>query len=406
MTAGSHQRSSRSNRSRWLTISFPALGALLCAQLAFAERAWPWLLGVPLGLLVAVALWRDWPRARWAGALWMAGWGLERLVRLFQEGGTMHAVVGVLFGWWALQVWRDWSPRAGDALDPAAAAPPPGRSRVPEHLVALLSRVPAADEAWVRAAFERAMPATPAHVHRHRDGFFTIQWPGGAMALRVSERHVREEMAELARRVRDPELARALREHEGALGVVPLLRAGEGDARATEAVIGRFLAELLGSGCVALGSNDGTRAVLFHPDLLPVLRSCTPWDVLSALPPTSADAASRAAELAAVEEEARSRFEEFVSAFARRQDDAALGPFWVKAPLAEAGQVESLWIRVEAMDGDSLLGLTSHAPLLLRGLACGEPVEVERDRIGDWFFLRGGTPHGFFGRRLLGVAAT
>jgi uncharacterized protein YegJ (DUF2314 family) len=405
VTAGPHQISSRSPFSRWLTILFPALGALLCAQLAFAERAWPWLLGTPLGLLVALALWRDWRHARWAGALWMAGWGLERFVRLLHEGGALHAVVGVLFGWWALQVWRDWSPRGGGALDAGAGAEPSGRSRVPEHLVALLSRPPVADEAWVRAAFERAMPATPAHVHRHREGFFTIQWPGGAMALRVSERHVREEMAQLARSVRDPELARALREHEAALGVVPLLREGQGDARAIEAVIGRFLAELLGAGCVALGSNDGARAVRFHPELLPVLRTGALWQVLEARPPVVGGAAPVPGELAAVEEEARARFEEFAAAFARRKDDAALGPFWVKAAFAEGARVESLWIRVEAMDGESLLGLVSHAPLALRGLGCGEPVEVECGRIGDWFYLRSGEPQGFFGRRLLGVGA-
>ncbi|MBL8898441.1 MAG: DUF2314 domain-containing protein [Planctomycetes bacterium] len=392
MIAGSTSTPSRSPLSRWLTILFPVLCAVGFVQNALASGELAWLLLVPPALVVSALLWREWPGASLCGALWFAGCGAERIARLFHEGGALHAVIGVLFGWWALQIWRgEGAPEDLQETEPQRDA----RSRVPKHLIALLSDLPPADEAWVRAAFERAMPNTPARVDRHRDGFFTIQWLGGAMALRVMERTAGAEgvLAGLA-----PNLAR---DHRAALGVVPLVRENGGDLHAIEAVIGRFLAELVARGCIALGASDAERWVPFELDLPMVLRSGEPWRALELQPATANSRGARAAALAAAAETARARFSEFGDSFERRAEASPCGPFWVKAPFAEGAEVEELWIRVEALDGDSILGLVASEALHSKRLAYGEPVEVDRGRISDWMFLRGEEPVGFFGSSAL-----
>ncbi|MBK9385654.1 MAG: DUF2314 domain-containing protein [Planctomycetes bacterium] len=374
---------------------------MLCAvgfaQAAYLGAAPLWLLGVPPALAVSLALWRHWPGASLCGALWFAGCAVERLVRLFQEGGALHAIVGVAFGWWALQVWREWAPRASAAAEESASS---ARTGVPRHLIALLADAPAADEAWVRAAFERALPDMPAHVHRLGNGFFTIQWEGGAMALRLQAGAVPDVGALDLPPAQEQSLRSAVRKHRAALGVVPLIRENGGDLRSIEAVIGRFLAELIGRGCLALSSSDGQRCVPFDLDLPIVLRSGDPWCVLEPAAEAPGGAAAREAELASAAAQARERFGELAEAFARHGEAPRSGPFWVKAPFAEKAELEHLWIRVEALEGDAILGLVASEPLRMKRLAYGEPVEVERERISDWMFLRGDEPVGFFGSRV------
>jgi uncharacterized protein YegJ (DUF2314 family) len=397
VTAGSSPSLARSPLSRWLTIFFPLLCAAGFAQAAYLGAQPLWLLGVPPALALTLALWRQWPGAPIYGALWFAGCAVERLVRLFQEGGALHAIVGVGFGWWALQVWREWGPRPSA---PAAESSSKARTNVPRHLIALLAEAPAADEAWVRAAFQRALPEVPAHVHRMSNGFFTIQWESGAMALRLLAGAAPEEGALAHSSAQEQALRSAVRRHRAALGVVPLVRENGGDLRSIEAVIGRFLAELIGRGCLALSSSDGQRMVPFDLDLPLVLRSGEPWRVFDLEAEMPAVAAAREAELAAAASRARERFPVLAEAFARRSEAPRCGPFWVKAPFAEGAELEHLWIRVEALEGDAILGQVASEPRHAKRLAYGEPVEVERERISDWMFLRGDEPVGFFGSRI------
>jgi uncharacterized protein len=93
-------------------------------------------------------------------------------------------------------------------------------------------------------------------------------------------------------------------------------------------------------------------------------------------------------------EEARRRWQEFVSAFHARKP---VQPFSVKAPFREGDHCEWMWINVHTIEGNSITGELGNAPLHLTGLHEGDDVTARAEEVGDWMYLReDGEPVGGF----------
>lgn len=101
--------------------------------------------------------------------------------------------------------------------------------------------------------------------------------------------------------------------------------------------------------------------------------------------------------LAAAAEEARARFDEFVRAF----DAAAGAGFSAKFPFAEGEDVEHMWIAVESINGDAILGTLGNEPGVITNIAEGDPVTRTLDELEDWLYMDGEAMVGGFSVRVM-----
>lgn len=158
-------------------------------------------------------------------------------------------------------------------------------------------------------------------------------------------------------------------------------------------VIGRVLAHLVGPECLALYHPASNRLAPCFEETVTKLRSADPvyavfGDVgMVRVVPIDADPRLRVAEA-----EARRRFHEFETAF--RQKDGTR--FSIKAPVSRDERTEHIWIEVEAILGDKIIGQLANDPVDLGELKLGSRVKVNRAVVEDWTILRGEQSLGMF----------
>ena len=91
--------------------------------------------------------------------------------------------------------------------------------------------------------------------------------------------------------------------------------------------------------------------------------------------------------------EAKSRFSEFVAAFAGRGE---ADQFAVKAAFLDDYGREFLWLTVTAVDARHIFGTLDNDPCLVRAVRRGQPVRVPLAGLNDWLYTRGGERVGGF----------
>lgn len=101
--------------------------------------------------------------------------------------------------------------------------------------------------------------------------------------------------------------------------------------------------------------------------------------------------------LAAAADEARSRFDEFAIAF----EEGSGREFSVKFPFTDGAQTEHMWIAVESINGDSILGTLGNQPGIVTNVREGDPVTRTLDELEDWLYMDGETMVGGFSVRVL-----
>jgi uncharacterized protein YegJ (DUF2314 family) len=186
-------------------------------------------------------------------------------------------------------------------------------------------------------------------------------------------------------------LRKAMAEHKAWLSM-DVLRPEAATAKAYR-IVGHLLANFVGPDCLALyhpplnklapcteetasklRSNDPIKAVFHDPDFVPVI-------------PIQGDP-----RLTAAEAEARRRFPEFEAAFIKNDGNN----FSIKARISTETNSEHIWVQVDTITPDGIKGRLGNEPVNLGDLKLGSSVEIQRDQVEDWSFLRRGKPVGLF----------
>ena len=141
-------------------------------------------------------------------------------------------------------------------------------------------------------------------------------------------------------------------------------------------------------------------ALVAHPtdELVAAMRSGRWLDRLEGLaPPMLQSRPANDEALIAAADEARERFPEFIEAFRA----GAGREFSAKFPFTDGMQTEHMWVAVQSINGDSILGTLGNQPGLLKNVREGDPVTRTLDELEDWLYMDGETMVGGFSVRVL-----
>jgi uncharacterized protein YegJ (DUF2314 family) len=171
----------------------------------------------------------------------------------------------------------------------------------------------------------------------------------------------------------------------------------------TYLIIGKTLAGLIGSSCLALYHPASERFRPYGDDeTLEKLRSDDPVEAvfgkISIAPVIGVNDDPR---MEAAEAEARNGFAAFVAAF--ENGDGSM--FSIKAPITRGDEVEHIWVEVDSITPDRVIGALANDPVDLQGLQLGSKVEVMVSEIEDWAYERDGKLIGGFTSAVLNQIA-
>ncbi|MCA9103344.1 MAG: DUF2314 domain-containing protein [Planctomycetales bacterium] len=148
--------------------------------------------------------------------------------------------------------------------------------------------------------------------------------------------------------------------------------------------MGRLIAELADSDCVAIFSPATDQMSVFDAEIEDQLRRKHPLDVFAEttlLPVVEID--QQAASVQSAIAEAQRRWPEFERAFGRRGDDQF---FAVKAPFCQGDLTEFMWLVVTAVENGVVYGRLDNDPAGITRLRRGDVVRVAVDHVNDWLF--------------------
>lgn len=176
---------------------------------------------------------------------------------------------------------------------------------------------------------------------------------------------------------------------------------GDDNSSTSWTVAGKLVAEFSGPDCLLLYAPSTGRMEPFSDELLEVLRGPDPLSAIGfdSNPPVIGFE-SEPEGLQQARDEAKSRWQEFVSAFEAKNPSHE--NFAVKAPFDTAdGEAEFMWVMVEELDGEIIRGSLGNDPVNIPSLKYGSPVEVKRDEIHDWVYIEDGEMIGGFSTKVL-----
>ena len=96
---------------------------------------------------------------------------------------------------------------------------------------------------------------------------------------------------------------------------------------------------------------------------------------------------------------ARSRLGEFWTALDQPPEGAK--NFSVKVPVTDGDQTEYFWLVELQHSADKVSGTVGNNPELVHNVKAGQRLEVGKDKVVDWMYMRGGKMHGNFTMRPL-----
>lgn len=356
-------------------------------------RRFPFLSAAILAFLTA--------RLSWSGS---GTWGIAALV-------VAALWFGIELARWLLPPPRD-AP-AADGADGADAADPPsspapfaGSGDGLVSLVYFLSEPRRVDEASIRDCVSSALgirfrvddpgsdtfviPFSPpdrrkgeAHV-RH----FMVRIPEGVFAVLVSDQPYIENPKDFARgSIRDKRLRTAVERHLAWISVDLLDdTADPGAVRRAYRTIGRLLGAMAGPDCLAVYCPELQRCNEFDPGLIETLSGESPLALFDE--PTFEpviEISDNNPKMAAAVREAVVRWPEFVAAF-----QGCASPdrerHIVKAEFREGRKSEFMWVSVEEIGPDGVVGILMNDPHELLEVHRGARVRFGIDRLNDWIY--------------------
>lgn len=216
---------------------------------------------------------------------------------------------------------------------------------------------------------------------------FIIQRQGKLYLVNNFDRPYVEDVEAEAENIQELRVRKAFQEHRAWLSVDLL---GEEPPEKLPEVyrqIGKLVAELADTDCLALYSPATQQMVPYDaaleeelrgPDAMEAFRRFVQVPVFG----ISGDDPRMQAAVA----EARRRWPEFVAAFERR---TPRHKFAVKAPFTEGEHTEFMWLMVTALEGDRILGTLENEPVELKRLRYGSKVSVRCADLNDWVISDG-----------------
>jgi uncharacterized protein YegJ (DUF2314 family) len=201
-----------------------------------------------------------------------------------------------------------------------------------------------------------------------------------------------EQPGEILADVHELRLRKAVQDHRAWLSVDALSDVSEQDMEEVYGMLGKLVATLAMSDCLAVYAPAIGGLCVYEPNLIELLAGPNP---VSAFQRVASDPAyaSHGDNPAPVEgiEEARRRWPEFVAAFERRRPGQV---FFVKAPIGDATHTEYMWVRVSNIGPDFIDGVVDNDSVELMRVHVGDTVRVNLADMNDWVYVDGETRHG------------
>ncbi|MBN9691641.1 MAG: DUF2314 domain-containing protein [Verrucomicrobia bacterium] len=371
------------------------------------------LLGLPL-LASGVLLWfrRGW--ARWPAVVILGllaaaqAWGLAS-----QGFGWWRAFLLLALAWTAVDVYRHFSPAELAAQDAADESSGEGK---PMISLALLLRRPRFLDAKGLASYCEAAWGGQYRVLQEADSppegetkeprwvggrspLFLVGSPQGMFMVHNNSEPYFSEPEKMADQNRDRRLRQVLEENRAWLAVDLMVSLDPTQSReAHYPAIAQLIAALAGPECQAIYRpetgqfnhwDDSLEEKLKGPNALELFAEPTRLPVI--------EVPDDDPRMVAAVAEARQRWPEFVAAFQARSGNH----FSVKAPISRDGNTEFIWIEVDELQPDQILGRLGNDPVDLGGMKSGDPVSVPISKINDWVYLQEEQPFGMFTVKVL-----
>jgi uncharacterized protein YegJ (DUF2314 family) len=222
----------------------------------------------------------------------------------------------------------------------------------------------------------------------------TIHADGRAFIIQNIDTLYFDEPLKVAAEMRELRLRKVVAEHRAWLSVQFVESKQPQDPRRMYQLIGRLIAELCDSDCLAVlepatGAiniyDDEIREGLCQKDPAELLGNFIHAPVVNISP---GDPRMRRAVA-----EATKRWPEFVDAFEKRSTEQL---FSIRAPFGDGEHTEFMWVGVTAIENDIIYGKLGNEPVHVRGMNAGETVKVRVGDMNDWMFTEGKAMRGGF----------
>lgn len=348
-----------------------------------------------LGSIAAAGLFSKKRGAAWLGLVFLAVVLVESIRLIFVLGRSWSTVASpfvIAYGMWS--VLRHLRQRSATESDPGESPESQDRPMVslvlllkePQHLDAtILAKV--ASKAWdaeVQTIDETGDDDSGASFVGGDSPHFICSHGGGFFAIHNFDQPYFEDVENIANAVTELRRQKAIREHTAWVSC-DLIHWLEPSGELGEAyrLIARLLCELLDDNCLAIIDPEAQQVFLNDPETESKLRSPDPRTALqeSYYVPVIAVAPDDPRMLAAVAE-ARSRFDEFVTAFEKREESG--NEFFVKSPFSEKDVTEFMWLKVEAIENGVIYGTLGNDPNDIPSLREGSRVTAKASELNDW----------------------
>jgi uncharacterized protein YegJ (DUF2314 family) len=372
------------------------IGLLCLSLIAFSPSTWFFTL--PLGLIylsIAAGVWQERRGAVIAGAVLFSIGVIGRLVGMMTAFSWSKAGSALLFAWLAwrfIAALRQWNRPEEAPEEPGAEEEKPMIS-----IVLFLRQAKPLDEPILAQIVEEAWGGDYTSGDEEvQDGFvvgsspfFLVKSQLGMFAVHNHPAPYFDDPEAVADEIGELRLRNAILEHSAWLSVDLLSPADDSLPReAYYPAIIRLIYELADESVLLVYRPETGQANLWSEDVLEALLMPSGeegFNQIQADVPVIRVEADDAAMAAAVAE-ARERWEEFTGAFGKRGEDDS---FSIKAPITVGENTEYIWVEVDGIASGVIFGKLGNAPVALKGLKLGSPVEVPVEDLNDWCYQTG-----------------
>lgn len=202
-----------------------------------------------------------------------------------------------------------------------------------------------------------------------------------------------------AKSIAESRIAQAVREHRAWVSA-DLLGEYEGEELTRgQQMIARIAAALADEHCLALYVTHTGQNFPYNPELVDALREEDPLGSLHVGFAPVTEIAPGDPDLRKAQAEARRRWPEFLEAY--RNPRTGQSGFNVKLPISDGKTTEHIWVSVQAVEGDEILGDLANQPLNLKFMREGDRVRGRVEDVEDWGYLDGDELIGMFTVKVL-----
>lgn len=260
-------------------------------------------------------------------------------------------------------------------------------------IVGLVSELPFLDESVLARHIENAWGITldatsddPADFVVGEAPLFVVRAKDCMFMVHYFDRPYFDDPEEVSASMRDIRVGYVVEQHTGWFSVDLMSAGDETDPTdpASYAMIGKLFAEIVDDHCLALLFPAFQTCLPWEPGFEQSLRTDNPLSALNVdyLPVVRVDANDP--RMIAAVDEARSRFDEFVSAFENRSADDE--SYAVKAPIDAGGNTEVIWMTVQGIENGIIYGVLANDPVDLGRLKIGDRVKSRVEDLNDWMY--------------------